>query len=67
MADVSKFILNNTSIDVKDAIARSDASAAQASVTTLAGRVTNIEALARLSVSYTDSTETITFTNETHS
>lgn len=67
MADVSTFVLNDTSISVKDAIARSDASAAQASVTTLAGRVSSIEALARLTVSYTESTETITFANETHS
>lgn len=66
MADVSTIVLNDTSISVKDAIARSNASAAQASVTTLAGKVSRIEALARLSVSYTESTETITFTNETH-
>jgi hypothetical protein len=66
MADVSTFVLNNTSISVKDATARSDASAAQASVSTLAARVGAIEALARLAVSYTESSETITFTNETH-
>lgn len=66
MADVSTFVLNDTSISVKDATARSDAAAAQASVSTLATRVSTIEALSRLTVSYNESSETITFTNQTH-
>lgn len=67
MSDVSKFNLEGTIIDVKDATARSDATTASAGVSALNTRVTALEALSRLTVSYTANTETITFTNTTHS
>lgn len=62
MSDVSKFVLDGTSIDVKDATARSEASSASAQVSALATRVATLEALSRLTVNYTSATETITFT-----
>lgn len=66
MSDVQKFNLDGTVIDVKDAVARSDASTALTTVGGLVSRVTALEALSRLTVSYTSSTETITFNTTTH-
>ena len=66
MSTVKKFDLDGTIIEVEDATARAEASSASASVQTLNGRVDAIEALSRLTVSYSQSTSTITFTNNTH-
>lgn len=67
MSDVSIFKLDNTSIDVKDAIARSTASAASAQSAANAQDIADLKALSRLTVSYDSSTETITFSTNTHS
>lgn len=66
MPDVSKFVLDEQTITVKDATARSEASAAQASVQTLTADVNEIKALSRLTVNYTEQTETITFKTLEH-
>ena len=66
MPDVSKFVLDDKTITVKDATARSEASAAQASVQTLTADVNKIKSLSRITVSYTDNTETIKFTTIEH-
>ena len=66
MPDVSKFVLDEQTITVKDATARSEASSAQASVQTLTADVNKIKALSRLTVNYTEQTETITFKTIEH-
>ena len=66
MSDVSKFILNNTDIDVKDGIARTTANAASAQSTANAQDIADLKALSRLTVSYDGSTETITFSTTAH-
>ena len=66
MADVSKFILDNTEISVKDATARSAASSASAQSSANAQDIADLKALSRLTVAYNSSTETITFSNDTH-
>lgn len=64
MADnyVGKFTLDNTEILVKDSQARSDIGTLNTDLGSLSNRVTNLEGLSRLSVSYNTSTETIAFT-----
>lgn len=64
MADnyVGKFTLDNTEILVKDNKARSDIGTLNTDLGSLANRVTTLEGLSRLSVSYNSSTETIAFT-----
>ena len=66
MPDVSKFVLDEQTITVKDATARSEASSAQASVQTLTTEVNKIKNLSRLTVAYTENTETIKFTTIEH-
>lgn len=66
MPDVSKFVLDEQTITVKDATARSEASSAQASVQTLTTEVNKIKNLSRLTVAYTENMETIKFTNNEH-
>lgn len=66
MPDVSKFVLDDQTITVKDATARSEASAAQASVQTLTQDVNEIKALSRLTISYAEQSETITFKTVEH-
>lgn len=66
MPTVSKFVLNDTSIDVEDSTARSLAQSASTDVSTLNTRVTAIEELSRLTVEYTENNKTITFKNATH-
>lgn len=66
MSDVSKFNLDGTDINVKDATARQTASQAQSSVSGLADRVTALEQLSRITVAYNSSNETITITTTTH-
>lgn len=67
MADVAKFVLDNTEITVKDATARADASAASTQASANAQDIADLKALSRLTVAYNSSTETITFTSNTHS
>lgn len=55
MADVVKFNIDGTDINVKDSTARTDAAAALA-------LAQQIAALSRLEVAYTSATETISFT-----
>lgn len=66
MADVSKFMLDSTEISVKDATARNEASAASAQSSANAQDIADLKALSRLTVSYNSSSETITFTSNTH-
>ena len=66
MPDVSIFDLEGTSVDVKDATARSDIAILDTTVGTLSGDVAYIKSLSRLTVSYNSATETITFTNNVH-
>ena len=64
---VEKFTLDDTEILVKDVQARSDVITLNADLGSLANRVTALEGLSRLSVSYNSSTETIAFTTGIHS
>lgn len=64
--DVSKFVIDNTEINVKDQTARSDASTAVNKATEALELAEYIESLARIVVTYSSATETITFSNETH-
>lgn len=73
MSIVSKFIIDEKTIDIADATARATASTASTTATsakTLADKntadITAIKALPRLSVTYTENTNTITFTSVTH-
>ena len=66
MPTVKSFELDGKKIDVEDSIARTTASNVSAQVTTLSGQVDAIKKLSRLSVSYEETTSTITFTTETH-
>lgn len=66
MPDVSKFVLDEQTITVKDATARNEASAAQSSVQTLTTDVNKLKALSRLTVAYEENTETIKFTTAEH-
>lgn len=63
---VSKFTLDGADITVKDPEARADISTLNSDVGSLGNRVTALEGLSRLTVSYSSSTETITFTTGTH-
>lgn len=65
--EVQKFTLDNTEILVKDAQARQDMATFTGDLASLQNRVTTLEGLSRLSVSYNSSTETIAFTTGTHS
>ena len=65
--EVQKFTLDNTEILVKDAQARQDMATFTGDLQSLQNRVTTLEGLSRLSVSYSSSTETIAFTTGTHS
>lgn len=64
---VSKFNLDNQEIIVKDPEARQDISTLNSDVGSLGNRVTALEGLSRLTVSYSSSTETIAFTTGSHS
>lgn len=66
MADVSIFNLDGQDINVKDATARTEASAATTAIAGLNTRVAALEALSRLTVAYNSSSQTITFTTGTH-
>lgn len=66
MPNVIKFDLDGQEINVKDEEARSLASSASSQVTSLASRVTALENQSKLLISYSSSSETITFTTGTH-
>lgn len=66
MSDVKQFDLDGTVINVKDETARNDAATASSQVTALAGRVTALENLSRLTLTYDSQTEVLTFTTTTH-
>lgn len=63
---VQKFTLDGTEIKVKDPQASTDIVRLSTDLGTLQNRVTAVEGLSRLSVSYDTSTETIAFTTGTH-
>lgn len=66
MPDVKQFNIDGTNIAVKDETARSDANTAIQTANKALSIAEYIETLARLEISYNSSTETITFTRETH-
>lgn len=66
MSDVQLFDLDGTSISVKDSTARSTATSAASAAAANAQEIANLKALSRLTVAYSPSTETITFTTVTH-
>lgn len=59
---VSNFNLENNTIKVKDDEARTSITTINSDLGNLQNRVTTLEGLARLSVSYSANTETISFT-----
>lgn len=73
MADLSFFKLDNQTITIKDPTARQAADSAMALSTTASGnattalnKVTELEKLSRVSISYDSSAETMTITTGTH-
>lgn len=67
MADVNKFILDGTEINVEDNVARTTASAASSQSSANAQDIADLKALSRLTVSYDASTKAMTFTTTAHS
>lgn len=67
MADVNKFILDGTEINVEDNVARTTASAASSQSSANAQDIADLKALSRLTVNYNESTKTMTFTTTAHS
>ena len=63
---VQKFTMDGTEIKVKDPQAEADITQLTTDMGALQNRVTTLEGLSRLSVSYNASTETIAFTTGTH-
>ena len=73
MADLSIFKLDNQTITIKDTTARQTADSAKTLATTASGnattalnKVTELEKLSRVSISYDSTTETMTITTGTH-
>ena len=66
MAEVSIFTLDGTDINVKDGTARNVASSARAQSAANAQDIADLKALSRLTVSYNQASETITFSTTTH-
>ena len=64
MADVKLFDLDGVSIQVKDDQARVDLASVNTSLSTLSSRVTALENLSHLVVTYDAQTETISFTSQ---
>ena len=62
MPDVSVFNIQGTSINVKDTTARTDSQNAQLTASQALEKVTKLESLQQVNVSYTSETETITIT-----
>lgn len=67
MADVNKFILDGTEINVEDNVARTTASAASTQASANAQDIADLKALSRLTVSYDATTKAMTFTTTAHS
>ena len=73
MADLSIFKLDSQTINIKDTTARTTANSAKTLATTASGnattalnKITELEKLSRVSISYDSSTETMTITTGTH-
>ena len=73
MADLSIFKLDSQTINIKDATARQAAESAMTLSTTASGnattalnKVSELEKLSRVTISYDSSTETMTITTGTH-
>lgn len=66
MPDVKQFNIDGVNIAVKDETARTDANTAVNKATEALEIAEYIESLARIVVTYSSATETITFANETH-
>lgn len=73
MPDVSVFNLGGQDINVKDATARSNAQSANTAANEAAAtaneallKVKEVEKLSRVTIEYTQSSETITITTSTH-
>ena len=71
--NLSTFKLDSQTINIKDTTARQTANSAQALATTASGnattalnKITELEQLSRVSISYDSSTETMTITTGTH-
>lgn len=66
--DVSKFVLNNETINVKDTQARGNITTIQGDVTSIKSDITNIKsdlsAINNYEIAYSSSTETITITKQ---
>lgn len=63
---VSKFNIGGQTIEVKDASARTTAGNADVNATNALNKVTELEKLSRVEVSYVEDTETISITTGTH-
>ena len=63
---VSKFNIGGQIIEVKDASARNTAGNADVNATNALNKVTELEKLSRVEVSYVADTETISITTGTH-
>lgn len=66
MADMDKFLLDGTQIDVEDSIARTAAQAASAQSAVNAQDIADLKALSRLTVAYDAQNTAIVFTTTTH-
>ena len=73
MADLSIFKLDSQTINIKDATARETADSAKTLATTASGnattalnKVSELEKLSRVTISYDSSTATMTITTGTH-
>ena len=63
---VSKFNLRGQTIEVKDASARTTANIANTNATNALNKVTELENLSRVEVSYVADTESVSITTVTH-
>ena len=63
---VSKFNLGGQTIEIKDASARTEASNAKVNAANALNKVTELERLSRVEVSYLADSETISITTGTH-
>ena len=66
MADLKKINLDGQDLEIYDATARSTATGAASPAQTALTKVTEIEQLSRVTVSYTSSSSTLTITTGTH-
>ena len=66
MADLSIFKLDSETITIKDSVARQTADNAKTIATTTLNKVNELEKLSRVTISYDNSTETMTITTGTH-